>query len=465
MKHKYLTIVLLSVLAFIVITSSYYLSHGYKITFIAKNNITKSANASSLHDTLLPVGYLEYDQNKEYWGYINTSGDVVIALTYDKTYGFDENYLAVVKKNQQYGLINTEGQYILPLQYKIIQYMGQGIYYYADDTSGHLANFNSTYQTLNVFNDVTYDKVGHFTDTLAFVVKDNKLGYITKAGVVKIPLQYDYKDDFDFNFYNGYAFIDENNKFGLINTNGLSIITPQLDEVLNSYQLKLDYKEVDYTGLAIIPYRQGDLWGYMNQNGTILVQPQFLEAYPFTDSNLARVQLSDKTYTYINKEGQLATTNTYTDASDFYNGYADVSTGIKQYGLINATFETIVALENDYVGSVNQNNVLIINDMQSKYVNVLTNAKLDISYHVGDDITDCHVILASDDPVSVASRTFVILNQAGNRIVNEVTPKSYKEIEYIGKTYIQLVAYEKASNLEYYTYIDDTGHLLWKVYK
>jgi len=464
MKNKYLVILIIAFIVFLGITVNYYLTHDYQIELIEKNNITRTARQRDLFETLLPVGYLEFDAGVEHWGYIDLDGEVAISLSYDKTYAFDENYLAVVKNNKKFGLINTIEENILTISYQTITYMGNQIYYYQDNASGHLGRYDVEKKQMILLKDVTYDEVGYFTDTLAYVIKDNKLGYISQTGDVNINLSYDVYPDFNFNFYSGYAFIYQNGKFGIINNDNVVVLTPQIDEVLNDYTFEFDYKNLYYEDYEMVPYRQGNLWGYMKRDGTVLTELVYLEAYPFTDNHLARVKLQTGYYNYIHEDGSSLSTAQYVNANDFYQGYAMTSFGKTKKGLINSLGNTVVSYIYDYIGTVNQQMILTITNGESKYLHIINEQEfITIDYYLGDDMTDCKVVFASNE--SGENKSYVILDQTGQRIYTKISPKSYTQFEHKDAQYIRLVAYEKASNLEYVTYINENGELLWKVYK
>ncbi len=462
MKNKYLIGTLILFLIFLGLSIHYYLTHGYNITYREKNNITRTTDVRGRYDQLLPVSYLEYDLEREYWGYIDLEGEVAISLTYDMAYDFDENYLAIVKKGGKYGLITPSETFILSIEYEKIQYMGNDRYYYVDDNQvGYFAQYDTN---MSVIKEVTYDKVGSFTDDLAYVVRDSKVGYINQNGEEVIDLTFDYCEDFNLNFYNGYAFVYQDELFGIIDSNGDFILTPQLDEVINDYFLELDYKTKYYENYDMIPYRVDDLWGYMNVDGTVLIEPQFEEAYPCTDNNLARVKIKEGHYNFIDLTGAVISTVEYIEANDFYNGYAMTSLGNGKEGLIDHQGNIILSHEFDYVGTVNQNRILTIEYGHSEYQH-LSNEELNfmINYYLGDDITDCNVIFASNEGGDI--KTYVVLDQSGKRIYNGITSTYYEQIVQFDRDYIRMVAYEEEYNFEYMTYLDDNGNLLWRVYK
>lgn len=71
--------------------------------------------------------------------------------------------------------------------------------------------------------------------------------------------------------------------------------------------------------MAIIPYRMGDLWGYVNPAKNILIKPEFEEA-DFFYEGYAKVKKEGK-YGYINKGGRVLIPFRYFSATPFRFGY------------------------------------------------------------------------------------------------------------------------------------------------
>src|SRR5690554_4610985 len=430
MKKNYVFIILLGFIVFLGITINHYLSNDYKIDFVEKNNIKATNSLNNDYDeVLLPVAYYEYDVKKTYWGYINKQGEVAITISYEEAYDFDENNLAIVKSKNNYGLINTKNEKVLDFKYDVIKYMGEGIYYYAQNEVGKLAAF-ATPNKINDIVDVYYDEVGMYKEGLAAVVKDKKIGYIDTNGEEKISLKFDYDKDFNFNFYNGFAFIKKDQKFGIINSNGTIISEPKYDKVINDYILKFDFTEVYYEDYDLIPVKIDGKWGYIRRNGEKVIEPIFLEAYPFTDNNLARVKLTNGYYNFIDSQGKKLNETNYVEAFDFYNGYAMTSLKVNEKeGMINTTGTTVIPNKYDYVGTYQQNRVLTINNGVSKYhlIDIFDSVEftIRINYYLGDDMTACGVVFATDDKIN-----YVILNLSGERIHQKVTVNDYKQINY-----------------------------------
>lgn len=91
----------------------------------------------------------------------------------------------------------------------------------------------------------------------------------------------------------------------------LTICVVLLGSVLAAFSQQID--------LSLIPYRQGDKWGYANPDGKIVITPKFNEANWFSEG-YAAVKSGSK-YGYINKAGTLVIPARYTVAKSFRKGY------------------------------------------------------------------------------------------------------------------------------------------------
>ncbi len=83
----------------------------------------------------------------------------------------------------------------------------------------------------------SYCKAWVFSEGLAAVMKDDKIGFINANNEVVIPFQFDYTDkcrmyDFGYLFHNGYCIMtNKDGDLGLIDTTGKWIVEPAYDEI------------------------------------------------------------------------------------------------------------------------------------------------------------------------------------------------------------------------------------------
>ncbi len=60
------------------------------------------------------------------WGYVNTSGEIVIPFQFDDAGYFSET-LAKINKKDQWGFINTAGEIMIPLYFNSVNYFRKGL--------------------------------------------------------------------------------------------------------------------------------------------------------------------------------------------------------------------------------------------------------------------------------------------------------------------------------------------------
>lgn len=86
-----------------------------------------------------------------------------------------------------------------------------------------------------------YEKAWVFSEGLAAVVKDGKIGFINKSNELVIPFQFDYSSnrwgDTGYLFHDGYCIMtNKDGKFGLIDISGNWVVEPEYDELWNAHK-------------------------------------------------------------------------------------------------------------------------------------------------------------------------------------------------------------------------------------
>ena len=183
--------------------------------------------------------------------------------------------------------------------------------------------------------DLGYTWAQPFSEDLAVVFEDqsNKFGYIDKEGNVVIRPQF----DFAFSFQEGFALVmklNNNNieEWSYINATG----TQQIDLTnlgLSPFIFELFFN-VSYfsNGLALVIDDTSSKFGYIDQQGNLVVKPQFdFPAYPFSEGfSLVRSYNNsgeiNELY-FMDKQGdkQIDVLNLgFDDGFNFLNGLADV---------------------------------------------------------------------------------------------------------------------------------------------
>lgn len=126
-----------------------------------------------------------------------------------------------------------------------------------------------------------YDKIGDYSDGLIAVSKDKLVGFADNNGNIVIDFKYDISNLYA-SFNNGYAVLNINNKYNLINKNGETVLKSSYDYIYgnedNTYTASLNskYGLIDNKENVIIPFlyegifKNDDFYvGLINQKETI----------------------------------------------------------------------------------------------------------------------------------------------------------------------------------------------------
>ena len=126
------------------------------------------------------------------WGFVDTSGQIIVIPQFDWVWSFSEGF-AMVQKDRKWGLIDISGQIVVTPQ---------------------------------------FDAVWDFSKGFALVYKDGKLGFVDTSGQIVVAPQFDDVKD----FFQGLAPIKKDGKWGFVDTSGQIVIAPQFEEVRGSFK-------------------------------------------------------------------------------------------------------------------------------------------------------------------------------------------------------------------------------------
>ncbi|MBO4598873.1 MAG: WG repeat-containing protein [Bacteroidaceae bacterium] len=183
---------------------------------------------------------------------------------------------------------------------------------------------------------------------LAVIIKDDKYGYIDKAGKIVINPQFKHAGC----FANGLAAVKIKDKYGYIDKTGKIVIEPQFD-----YAFK-------FASNNLAAVKINDKYGYIDKTGKIVIEPQFKDAMCFYNG-LAAVKIKDK-YGYINKTGKIVIKPQFKDASCFSNGLAVVKIEDK-YGYIDKTGKIVIEPQFDYASDFEDNGLACVSFHTSSF--------------------------------------------------------------------------------------------------
>ena len=229
----------------------------------------------------------------DHWGYINTSGAIVIKGEYDWAKPFSdgiarvgittgkprlENGTPVV--DAKVGFIDRSGKTITPLKFDSAGNFSDGM---AQVKLGDKWGYIN--QTGDLVIAPHYEGTYPFKDGLARVKVKGLWGYIDKSGKMIIPAQFEYAD----NFSEDWAAVRQGGRAFYVDRAGRTVLTTPFE-----------YAGEFRNGLAGVKINHKV--GLINKKGKIIVNPQFKSLEVVSDG-LIRVEDNENGFGYINYSG------------------------------------------------------------------------------------------------------------------------------------------------------------------
>ncbi|EKN69988.1 KWG repeat-containing protein [Neobacillus bataviensis LMG 21833] len=204
------------------------------------------------------------------WGYIDAKGEFVLEPIYEDAKDFQDNGLAVVGMMDKSGLIDDNGYFIVKPKYDTIQPFSEGRAV-VNDSQG----FKVIDESGKEITEKAYSVAFPEYKERRLLVEETDVngqylyGFLNKSGKVVIPIIYQSASDFS----EGKAVVKrKNGSFELIDLTG---------NVLQTYSLAF----VDYYGQGLLVYKKSEdgKFGYVDEQGKTVIEPQFSSAESFID--------------------------------------------------------------------------------------------------------------------------------------------------------------------------------------
>lgn len=304
------------------------------------------------------------------YGYINARGEVVIPFgTWGSALPFSEGLAGVLEKERGrgvwqgvlrkdnglcdtehgWGFIDTQGRMVIPPKYEAVngfQHMGNGLQkLFVDGIAAVSQDYNPTYRFSGIgprmywglidregheLTPRVYDGILGISEGLLPCCKGNLWGYLDKTGREAIPLQFGRA----LPFYRGRAWVL---KAGAEPGKPFWAVIDQHGKLLTDYTWRSPSNDVVWEPERLEELRWcGDFLrmpveyggeGLATADGKIVMKPWFFEHFrDLREGEALGMNMSwdRKRYeiTLINKSGPVATTNRYTDITQFVDGSA-----------------------------------------------------------------------------------------------------------------------------------------------
>ncbi len=278
------------------------------------------------------------------WGYMDTTGKIVIEPQYREAGGFHEG-VAYVKDtySNEAKIIDKTGKVVIDSKDLILESVSGSVYYSsATDCSEGLIGFNDSIDGCTNFYDINKNFiVGNTEETAMWLnpfsegvscgsfynIKEKtlKAGFIDKMGNIAYT-----SNDIWFKlpgFDQGLALagdVDSNGviKCGFVDKSGSYAIPPKFDDVFVKY-----WHKAFFDGLAVVSVN--GKWGAIDKTGEFVINPIWDEMHLFSEG-LANVKKDNK-WGSVNVKGEVIVKPIYDSLTDFSNGLALAGKNNKQY--------------------------------------------------------------------------------------------------------------------------------------
>jgi hypothetical protein len=156
------------------------------------------------------------------WGVIDSTGQKVVPvenIEVVRLAGSNDKLFRIKANSPKYGFINTSGQIVTEINYDRV-----GDYHEGEAWACFHRKYGFIDESFHSTGDTTFSEVRDFSDGLAAIRKGYHWGFIDKNGAIRIPVKL-YRVG---NFHNGMAWAKaDNGRFGYINPEGKWLIKPQ----------------------------------------------------------------------------------------------------------------------------------------------------------------------------------------------------------------------------------------------
>ena len=170
--------------------------------------------------SILPVKY------GDYYVFLDRNGRPLFSGLYDWV-GDSSNGMFAVMKDDKRGYINTSGELVVPLKWtSVSEYSVNGTAFVYSESDGYWSEID---KSGNVVRDHLGNPTILFEDQADGVWIPFKGSYIDNTGSTALSGDWDK----GYNFYNDYAVVSKDDKFGLIDRKGVYIIPCEYDSIIN----------------------------------------------------------------------------------------------------------------------------------------------------------------------------------------------------------------------------------------
>jgi len=270
-----------------------------------------------------PAFALSAMQTVDKFGFVSRDGRV-IAPEYGRTGEFSEGLAAVAKQRDGlWGYIDKTGKMVIAEQFKSAGEFRRG-FAMVTMPDGKSARIDKKGKPVKASEQGVPQGDALTDGPFPFKAADGKHGFMSEKSDIVILATF---DDAGF-FSEGLAAVKKDGKIGFIDATGRMAIAPQFYPSAGTDWLgdRLSHYPEFHGGLAPVALDSGrTLLGYINKSGAVAVKPAYGKAgYFFAGVAPVRKPAPDSLYAYIDTTGAAVTEFKYTSAWDFSEGTGTV---------------------------------------------------------------------------------------------------------------------------------------------
>lgn len=248
-------------------------------------------------------------RNNNLYGYIDYSGNEVIAPKYDTLSGITEKRV-IFRQDAKYGLLDLKGKVVLPAKYDLIYNFSKG---------STVVVLNKKYGFIDANGKeilpLNYDYANHFMDDNRAVAEaDSKVFLIDKKGKRYIEGLYDFIENYNEDYilvgkYDSFGRDYENLRFGLIGEKFNTLLPCEFEEEIYTY-------DFDYQGLLMA--KKNGKYALFNREFkqlTDFVFDEIIDLYQFMNCGIASAKINGSYY-LISVDGRIMTEKGYAEIAN-----------------------------------------------------------------------------------------------------------------------------------------------------
>jgi len=267
------------------------------------------------------------------WGFIDTKGSFVVEPIYREAYGYKNGYAIVRNFDDSWHLLDVKANAALRLdadrvflpQDRIVRYQKNGAYHYvgingdtiskssflrASDFDNAIAIVKETdaYKFMNTEGKMVsknYDRIFPVSEDWYRVKSKGKYSFISKSDLSINNKTY----DLAFDFVDGEALVKTKNKYQVIDKKGKFLST-------------LDYPLIEPAGQGLYKVFKDEKWGLVNTQGKIIAELNYDMFYSSAESRIAFSK--NGLWGFMDLEGNVIRSAVHPLVWDFKDGQARV---------------------------------------------------------------------------------------------------------------------------------------------